>query len=224
MSYFVNRGLLSVVVAAAVLFVVGIADSSAELQLAYSFRWENGAEGWSTGASQLAGARSPRLIFVGDRTDLTQYALLFNGNCGWAIRGGSVNKRIKISLFAAPLRSHRNALSVNVRATSGAMVYKYSFGTGDRIAANDQAAAGGQPMETDLVYQLGVPYELYSIWEPGTGRFALGLKNLITGEDKLSGRTWQCSGGLGLPGKIDIDQEGGYGPVACWGCDIYMEQ
>ncbi len=206
---------------AAVAILLGATESSAEPQLAYSANWNEGTAGWSSRLSLLHGARTPQRIFVGDKTDLADYAMYFNGNCGWGMRGSSIgNTQFKVSIVAALFGSHRNALSMNVRDAGGGMVYKYSFGSNGRIIANCQPP-NDQPRYTDLVFREGVPYELYSVWLPGTGRFALGMKNLVTGEDKLSGALWRCKGG-GSPAWLDLDQEGGYGPAALADVKVYL--
>jgi len=117
---------------------------------------------------------------------------------------------VKTTIYA--FGNDRNAFSVNVRTKRRMPVYKYGLGSGNRIIANKQPPEF-HCKDTDLTYSTRVPYELYSIWIPDTARFALGIKNLITGEDKLSNQYWLCRSHR-EPSMIDLDQEGGRGPVA----------
>jgi hypothetical protein len=211
-------GVCSVALVIGAVTLLSKQECSAEPQLFYSEDWSEGPGYWSVGQSALPGKRSPQRIFVGH--PLADYVIYFTGQCGWGVRAASVgNTPLKVSIIAALFGSHRNALSVNLRTTGGALVYKYSFGGNNRIIANCQPP-GDQPRATDLEFREGVPYELYSIWYPGQNRFGLGLKNLETGEEKVSGRLWSCRGGT--PGWIDIDQEGGFGPAALGRVDVYL--
>jgi hypothetical protein len=188
--------------------------------LVYSEDWSGGTGGWSTQASILPG-RAPVRIPIGH--PLAQWGMYFWGNNGWAIRGGTLpDVPVKVSIIGYVLSANRNALSVNVRTRGGGAIYKYGF-CGGVIGANKQPPTWTY-RDTDLGYRTETPYELYSIWIPNTGRFAIGLKNLITGEERMSRYLWSCMS-WGNPGGIDFDQEaGGKGPAVLGRVAVYVLQ
>jgi len=186
--------------------------------LAYSEDWSSGTGGWSAGPSFEPSGRAPVRVRIG--IPQAQYGMYFWGSCGWAIFGRRVPEvPIKVSITGYILSANRNALSVNVRSSGGANIYKYGFCAGV-IGANKQPPSWTY-RDTDLGYRTDTPYELYSIWAPNTGRFALGLKNLATGEDRMSRALWSCRSG-DTPGGIDIDQEGGRGPALLGRVAVYL--
>ena len=193
---FVRWIVATMAVAAAAAIVTGPSFAQDEnWELVYSEDWSQGAGGWSTGQSYLHDKRSPKRLFVDH--ELAQYALWFDGQCGWALRtGAGVGTPMKIVFRVLMRGSHRNALSMNVRNSGGSLMYKYSMGPRNRVAANTQPTGGheDQPVDTGLVYQLGVPYELTSIYRPRSGYF-LSLKNLLTGEEQNDSRRWRLKGG-----------------------------
>jgi hypothetical protein len=192
---------------------------SAEWQTIYSENWDNGHGGWSSGQS-MEPERAPKRIFVGI-PQWANYIMYFWGGCGWALTSNfapSVPVMFKTTIYA--LGSDRNAFSVNIRAKGGTAIYKYGLGAGNKIIANKQPP-DYYYKETDLTYATKVPYELYSIWLPGNARFALGIKNLFTGEDVLSNRYWLCRS-RSKPSMIDLDQEGGRGPVALMKVEVSL--
>jgi hypothetical protein len=202
-----------------VVIISGSTWCAAEWQLAYSEDWSDGTGGWSNSQSMYPG-RAPRRIFVG-RPSLANYVMLFYGGCGWGFNTGFTPPTplmVKTTIYA--FGSDRNAFSVNMRTSGGAQIYKYGLGGGNRIIANKQPPAFYYK-ETDLTYSTRVPYELYSIWVPGTAHYAIGVKNLLTGQDRLSKRYWLCRS-YEVPSLIDIDQEGGRGPVALLKVDVYL--
>lgn len=206
---------------AIVLATVSCGVSYAEPKLVYSQDWSDGNGGWSVGQSLCPGGNTPKRIHVGH--SLAEYVLMFDGQCGWGMKSKPVPRvPLKISITALAQRSNRNALSVNVRGAGSAQIYKYSFGGGGYIIANNQPP-DLYYRNTDLTYDTGVPYELYSIWIPDGGYYLLGIKNLLTGEDTMSARRWWIRNDLS-PAWIDIDQEGGQGPVALGRVDVYLGQ
>lgn len=175
--------------------------------LVYSEDWSRGTGGWSTGQSYAAG-RAPVRVFIGH--EQAMWGMYFWGGNGWAIRGRTIpDIPVKISVFAYMLGANRNGLSMNVRTSGGTNIYKYGFCAGV-IGANKQPPTWTY-RDTDLGYRLETPYELWSVWIPHTGRFALGLKNLATGEERVSRYLWGCRSSAN-PGCLDLDQEGGTGP------------
>ena len=197
--------------------MVAAGVSWAEPQLVYSEDWSDGDGGWSWTQSMAGIKRPAQRIYVGH--PLVKYAIWFYGSCTWGFQYRTIPEvPLKISTTAVIYGPNRNALSVNVRTSGGAPIYKYGFCTG-RIGANKQPPTWSY-RDTDLAYDAEVPYELYSIWIPNSGVFALGLKNLLTGEDKLSGYWWGCRS-QAVPAWIDIDQEGGRGPAALLKVDVY---
>jgi len=198
--------------------ILGITKCAAEWQLVYSEDWSEGAAGWSAAQSMASPARPPAKIFLGK--PVSDYVLWFYGSCAWALQGRPIPERpLKVSTTAIVFGSNRNALSVNIRNRGGQPIYKYGFCAG-RIGANKQPPMWSY-RDTDLTYDERIPYELYSIWVPHTGCFALGLKNLLTGEDRLSRSIWRCRSSA-VPARIDLDQEGGQGPVALLKVDVYL--
>ncbi len=215
-----NRLCMSFVISLVVIvpIIFGSSECAAEWQLVYSEDWSEGAAGWSAAQSMASPARTPAKIFLGK--PVSDYILWFYGSCAWAIQGHPIPERpLKVSATAIVFGSNRNALSVNIRNHGGQPIYKYGFCTG-RIGANKQPPTWSY-RDTDLTYDERVPYELYSIWVPGKGCFALGLKNLATGEDRLSRSLWRCRSNA-VPAMIDFDQEGGQGPVALIKVDVYL--
>ena len=219
---------LTVYLVAAAIAVVSAMSVPAGAQegdwvLVYSEDWSQGSGGWSSGQSYLHDKRTPKRIFVG--SPLAQYVYWFYGQCGWALRSGaSVGSPMKIVFRVLTQGSHRNALSLNVRNRGGGLIYKYSMGPGNRVSANTQPMPGGgdDAVSTSLVYKTDVPYELTSIYVPGSGYY-LSLKNLITGEEQTDGRRWRFKGG-GSPSTLDFDQEGGHGPAGLGRVDVYLLQ
>ncbi|MDD5557386.1 MAG: hypothetical protein PHN82_09070 [bacterium] len=214
-----RRWMAAAVVAAAVACGASVARAQ-NWQLIYSEDWSGGAGGWSSGQSYLHGKRTPGRIFVGH--ELAQHAIWFHGQCGWALRSGAgVERPMKIVFRVLMQGSHRNALSMNVRNRGGTLLYKYSMGPRNRVAANCQPAGHeDQPVDTGLVYQLNVPYELTSTYVPGSGYY-LSLRNLLTGQEQADPRRWRLKGG-GAPSTMDFDQEGGFGPAAVGRVDVYV--
>ena len=186
--------------------------------LVYSEDWSRGTGGWSTQQSVLPG-RAPVRVFIGH--EQAMWGLYFWGNNGWAIRGRTIpDIPVKISVFAYMLGANRNGLSMNVRTSGGANIYKYGFCAGV-IGANKQPPTWTY-RDTDLGYRTETPYELWSVWIPRTGRYAIGLKNLATGEERMSRYLWACMSG-GIPGCIDFDQEaGGKGPAVLGRVSVYL--
>lgn len=195
---------------------------SAEWTLVYSEDWSTGAGEFSVTASQLHGARAPQRSFIGH--ELADYIIWFDGHCGWAAEKDEIPEtRMKLVTRLYVERSQRNALSVNVRSRRGSLIYKYSMGGGRHVDANCQPAGGGedQPIRTDLDYALKTPYELYSVFEPGQG-YRIGLRNLMTGEDRLPSRLWSLKSDS-WPAKIDFDQEGGSGPAGLGRVEVWLD-
>lgn len=179
---------------------------SAEPVLVYSEDWSHGSGGWGG----IGGFRAPSRFFVGH--PIAPYAWYFGGACGMGIRSAGLPPlRMKLATLVYMVKSNRNGFSVNVRDRGGSLIYKYSMGAGNRVDANCQPPSD-TISTTELPYLNNVPYELFSIWQPGTGRFAIGLKNIVTGEERLSGRSYACRG-MGTPAVITFDQEGGQGPA-----------
>ncbi|MCX6353289.1 MAG: hypothetical protein NTZ78_00115 [Candidatus Aureabacteria bacterium] len=211
-------GMGTLVLIASVFMIAGSANCFAEWRLIYSENWNDGASGWSAAQSMSETKIPPDRIYLGH--SMAEYALLFSGSRAWAIRGRSIpEKPVKISTTAVVYSGNRNALSVNVRNAGGQPIYKYGFCSGV-IGANKQPPTWSY-RDTDLSYEEMVPYELYSIWVPRRSCFALGLKNLLTGQDRLSNYIWSCRNGY-VPASIDFDQEGGQGPVVLLRIDVYM--
>lgn len=203
-------------------FFTGADRALADWNLAFTEDWSIPTEDWSTEQSQLHGARPPQRLFVGH--ELADYIIWFDGHCGWATQRSEIPPvRMKVVTRVYVSASQRNALSVNIRTDGGRLIYKYSMGGGGRVDANCQPVAGGgdDAVSTDLRYSLRVPYELYSIYEPGAGYY-LGLRNLVTGEDRLLPRLWKLKGG-GPPAMIDFDQEGGRGPVGLGRVEVWLD-
>jgi hypothetical protein len=208
-----------VLVAAAVLIAAGTRCYS-EPVLIYSEDWNNGTGGWSNSQSMYPG-RAPKRRDVGH--PMVNYAMFFYGGCGWGLNmapAPAVPLWINTTIY--PLGSDRNCFSVNMRGAGGGQIYKYGLGGGGVIIANKQPPAMYM-RETELRYKTNVPYELYSIWLPGTARYAIGLKNLLTGEDRISRTLWRCRSN-DVPSLIDLDQEGGRGPVALLKVEVYLGQ
>jgi hypothetical protein len=192
-----------------------------EPRLIYSQDWSAGSGGWSVGQSLCPNAQTPQRMQVSN--PFAEYVIWFDGQCGWGFQSRPIPRvPLKISLMAAVFGSNRNALSVNVRSSGGVQVYKYSFGGNNHIIANNQPPTLYYK-DTDLTYKNRVPYELYSIWFPGSGYYLLGIKNLVTGEDKMSAYRWRLRNNL-TPAWIDLDQEDGKGPVALGRLDVYLGQ
>ncbi len=204
---------------AIVLAAVSQGVAYAEPRLVYSQDWSDGNGGWSVGQSLCPGGNTPKRIHVGH--PLAEYILMFDGQCGWGMKAKSIPRvPLKISITALSRGSNRNALSVNVRGEGSAQIYKYGFGGGNHIISNNQPPYLYYK-DTDLAYHTGIPYELYSIWVPDSGYYLLGLKNLLSGEDRMSAYRWSLRNNL-TPAWIDIDQEGGQGPVALARVDVYV--
>ncbi|MCX6357056.1 MAG: hypothetical protein NT045_04125 [Candidatus Aureabacteria bacterium] len=203
--------------AALVMLVLIAPRAQSEPQLIYSEDWGDGPNGWSTSQSMNPGGRQPQWISVNH--PLADHVLWFYGQGGWGLRGRPIARvPLKITMTAAIFGANRNALSMNVRNTGGGQIYKYGFCAGV-IGANKQPPTFTY-RSTDLGYRTGVPYELYSIWLPDTGVYALGLKNLVTGEDRLSRYLWRVRSN-DTPAYFDIDQEGGRGPAALVKLDVH---
>lgn len=211
---------LYILTAAAITSPVFVSSTcSAEWHLVYSENWDTGYGEWSNGQSMYSG-RSPKRVFVG-RQPWANYVMYFWGGCGWAFNSDftpSAPLMVKTTIYA--FGSDRNAFSVNMRTGGGSQIYKYGLGGGNRIIANKQPPELYYK-ETDLTYSTRVPYELYSIWIPGTSHYAIGIKNLLTGQDRLSNRFWLCRSSA-EPSMIDLDQEGGRGPVALIKVDVSL--
>jgi hypothetical protein len=177
----------------------------AEPVLVYSEDWGGGYGAWSG----IGGFRAPGRMFVGH--PLAPYALSVGGSCGMGLRASTIPQvRLEVRTLVYMLGSNRNGFSVNVRTQDGELIYKYSMGSRNRLAANAQPP-GDQPRDSSLTYALSTPYELYSLWYPGTGQYLLGLRNVLTGEDGKDGPFFCRSGAT--PGAITFDQEGGQGPA-----------
>lgn len=186
--------------------------------LVYSQDWSRGSGGWNAGDSLEESGRAPVRFRIGH--PLAQWGMFFWGSNGWAIRSRTIpDVPIKVSIFAYVLSANRNALSVNMRTSGGGAIYKYGFCAGV-IGANKQPP-NWTYRDTDLGYRTKTPYELYSIWVPHTARFALGLKNLATGQERMSRYLWSCRS-TANPGCIDLDQEGGHGPVVLSKVAVYV--
>ena len=127
--------LIATVVGLASLFIA--ADASAEWNLVYSQDWSEGTGGWSMGQSLLPHKNPPLRIFIGK--DLAEYIIYFYGNCGWAIRGSGIpNVPMKLVTRVYMLNSHRNALAVNIRGSSGGLICKYSMGANNHVYSHHQ--------------------------------------------------------------------------------------
>jgi hypothetical protein len=197
----------------------GAADDS-RWRLIYSQDWSEGVGPWSAANSYLHDKRAPKRLHVG--RSLAEYVMWFDGRCGWALRSGGVSGvTLKFVSRVFMLKSHRNALSVNIRNTGGRLMCKYSMGEGNSVVANCQPSGHeDQPVQTAVKYALRHPYDLICIFEPGRG-FYLGLKDLLTGETEMSLRRWSFKGS-GTPATIDFDQEGGYGPAALGLVEVHI--
>jgi hypothetical protein len=207
------------VVAAAILAVVGLGEATAEWVKVYENDWSRGPNGWSVGQSYLPGKQSPTAVFIGH--PLAPYALLFNGQDGWAIRTGGVpNRPMKIVTRVYMMGSQRNALSVNVRNRGGGLIFKYGMGGSRCVIANCQGGADQPVNLPGLGYRLEYPYDLTSYYDGGG--FYVGLKDLLTGEERWSGRRNNLKGG-GPPACIDIDQEGGRGPGYLGRVEVWLD-
>lgn len=185
--------------------------------LIYTEDWSRGSGGWSNSQSYEIG-RAPVRVFIGHPQAM--WGLYFWGANGWALRGPTAPEvPLKVSIIGYVLQANRNALSVNVRTSGGTAIYKYGFCAGV-IGANKQPPTWTY-RDTDLGYRTETPYELYSIWVPNTARFAIGLKNLVTGEERMSRYFWACRSSA-VPGCIDFDQEaGGKGPAVLGRVSVY---
>jgi len=197
---------LAVLGAAFLMAALAFAGSASASQLVYSEDWSGGAGGWGG----IGGFSGPQRLFIGH--PLAQYVWYFGGGCGMGIKSDPIPAtRMKLVTLVCMTGSNRNGFSVNVRDKGGGLIYKYSMGAGGRVDANCQPPTDNI-RTTELTYLEGVPYELYSLWAPNTGRFMIGLKNMLTGEDRLSQGVYACRSGS-IPGCITFDQEGGRGPA-----------
>lgn len=213
------RYVAAAAVVTAVAIVCAASNASAEWTKVYSEDWSNGSGGWSTAQSSLPGKHSPTRLYVGN--PLAQYVIWFNGHDGWGLRASSIPKvKMKLVTRVYMKGSQRNAISVNVRNRGGGMVYKYGMGGDNYVIANCQGGAD-QPVNLGgLRYQLNTPYDLISLYDGGG--FYVGLKNLLTGEEKWSGRRNNLKSGA-TPATIDIDQEGGYGPAGLGLVEVWLD-
>ncbi|MDD5555975.1 MAG: hypothetical protein PHN82_01870 [bacterium] len=202
--------------AAAVLAAVCAPDAAAEPVLVYSQDWSGGAGGWGG----VGGFGRPNFVRIGH--PLAQYGWYFGGGRGLGFRADTIPQvRMKVSTLVYMEGSNRNGFSVNVRTRGGVLVYKYSMGGGNRVDANCQPPTDHIRV-TRLSYALRTPYELSSYWFPGTGRFAVGLKNMLTGEEKFDG-FYHCRS-KAAPGMITFDQEGGRGPAYLGRVEVWLGQ
>lgn len=191
-------------------------NASSEPVLVYSQDWSHGLGGWSS----IGGFRMPSRIFVGRPNIPVVYR--FGGGCGMGLDARQIPfTRMKVSALVYMLGSNRNGFSVNVRTAGGTLIYKYSMGGGNHVDANCQPP-NDHIRTTSLRYALRTPYEFYSYWFPGTGRFAVGLKNLITGQEARDG-LYSCRSGA-IPGMITFDQEGGQGPALLGRVEVWLGQ
>jgi len=182
----------------------------------YSEDWSGGQGAWGG----IGGFRWPRRMFVGH--PLAQYAYYFGGSCGMGLRANTIpSVRLRVVTRVMMQGSNRNGFSVNVRTSGGAMIYKYSMGAYNSVQANDQPPTY-RPISSKIGYKLNTPYELSSYWFPGTGRYALSLKNLVTGEEKFDGY-FHC-GSNAVPGCITFDQEAGQGPAVLGRVEVWLGQ
>lgn len=204
------------VLAAALVASMCAAGASAEPVLVYSQNWSSGAGGWGG----IGGFGRPNFIRLGH--PLAPYGWYFGGGDGLGLRASSIPQVLmKLSTIVYMGGSNRNGLSVNVRTSGGTLVYKYSMGGGNRVDANCQPPSDHIRV-TNLRYALRTPYELCSYWIPGTGRFALSLKNLATGQEQFDGY-YHCRSGA-APGMITFDQEGGQGPAILGPVQVWLGQ
>lgn len=198
-------------------------DARAAWTLVYSQNWAQGTGRWSTAQSSLPGKRRPTRIAIGH--PLAPAAIYFTGHCGWGMHAKPIPSRAKMKVVTRFYAegSQRNALSVNIRNAGGSMVYKYGLGGSNTIIANCQPVGAGEDQPVGLrglKYRTEVPYDLTSYYD---GRaYYVGLKNCLTGEERWSGRRNHLKGG-GTPARIDIDQEGGRGPVALGKVEVWLD-
>lgn len=182
--------------------------------LVYSEDWSSGPGSWGG----IGGFHWPARIFVGH--PLAEYAYYFDGGCGMGLRANTIpSVRMKLSTIVCMGASNRNGFSVNVRTSGGGMIYKYSMGAYGSVQANDQPPSW-RPVSTRIGYRLYTPYELSSYWFPGTGRYGIGLKNLVTGQEEFDG-FFRCHS-TAVPGCVTFDQEGGQGPGLLGKVSVYL--
>ncbi len=209
-----------VLMSVAMLCMMDVGETAAAWTLVYSQDWSQGTGGWSTAQSSLPGKRYPKRIGIGH--PLAPAAIYFTGHCGWGMHAKPIPSRAKMKVVTRFYAegSQRNALSVNIRNAGGTLVYKYGLGGSNTIIANCQGSIDQPVGLKGLKYKTDVPYDLTSYYD---GRaFYVGLKNCFTGQERWSGRRNNLKGG-GTPARIDIDQEGGRGPVALGKVEVWLD-
>ena len=180
----------------------------------YSEDWSGGQGAWG----RIGGFKWPGGKLIGPPPAPDAY--YFSGGCGMGLRAEPIpSVRMRVATRVWMRGSNRNGFSVNVRTSGGTMIYKYSMGAFNSVQANDQPPTY-RPVSSRIGYRLDTPYELSSYWFPGTGRYALGLKNLVTGEERFDG-FFRCSSNA-VPGCITFDQEAGQGPAYLGKVEVWL--